>query len=433
MNSPYTVGNRPEGIATEDFNGDGVPDLVVVNYCGNDPKCGNPGTITVLLGNGDGTFTEAMNSPYTVGNGPFEVVVADFDGNGIPDLAVANSLSGTVSVLLGNGDGTFQMQQTSSTVGSPYRLVVADFDGDSKPDIAETNQNNGTVGVLLGDGTGAFTLKSSPAVGNSPVGIVAAYLDADGSVDLAVANSGDSTVSVLLGNGDGTFRTQKTYNVGPGPQEVATADFNGDGFADLVVTSFFGDAVTVVLGDGTGNFGTPQSYSLAFPQGIAVGYFNSDGVPDLAITNNGNNGGFVLLGGAATMGTLTNIFVPGSGQQQINATYSPNPDFYTGSMGSVILPGIAGFHHDHPGGDRQRPCGFARRNCSPLSHAGTECHGDAWNPRRCAGDRIGEFPRRQHRAGNGSDYDRQPGQWRSQLHPSSRCGLPLAAGRLFRR
>jgi hypothetical protein len=128
-------------VAVGDFNGDGVPDLAVAN--------GGSRTVSVLLGRGDGSFAAATN--YAAGNYPASVAVGDFNGDGVPDLAVANFGNNTVSVLLGRGDGSFAAAIHYAAGSSPYSVAVGDFNGDGWPDLATANQNSNNVSILLND------------------------------------------------------------------------------------------------------------------------------------------------------------------------------------------------------------------------------------------------------------------------------------------
>src|SRR5271170_3639957 len=149
----YPAGNAPDAVVVADLNNDGKLDIVTANF--------NSGTISVLLGNGNGTFKTQVT--YPVGNGPDSVAVADFNGDGIPDLVVANEHSGTVSILLGNGNGTFQKAITYNAGVYPSSVAVGDFNGDTHADIVVVNQYNATevtygntLTVLLGNGNGTF-------------------------------------------------------------------------------------------------------------------------------------------------------------------------------------------------------------------------------------------------------------------------------------
>ncbi len=190
---PFTGG--PQSVAVGDFNRDGKADLAVVNYSSN--------TVSVLLGNGDGTFTEAASSAET-GIQPLSVAIGDFNGDGILDLAVTNQNGGapglgSVTVLLGKGDGTFTPTAVSPMTGSnPESVAVADFNGDGKADLAIANAGSDTVTVLLGNGDGTFAAAMSPATGATPNYAAVGDFDGDGIPDLAVANNVSNSVTVLL-------------------------------------------------------------------------------------------------------------------------------------------------------------------------------------------------------------------------------------------
>src|ERR1039458_1289360 len=173
--SPFAVGTSPRSVAVGDFNGDGKPDLALANESSNN--------VTVLLDDGSGGFTAAPGSPFAAGANPFFVAVGDFNGDGKPDLAVANWSSNNVTVLLGNGSGGFTAASGSPfAVGLlPISVAVGDFNGDGKPDLAVANEASNNVTVLLGNGSGGFTAASgspfaaganpySLAVGDSKVG-----------------------------------------------------------------------------------------------------------------------------------------------------------------------------------------------------------------------------------------------------------------------
>src|ERR1039458_9200554 len=284
--SPFAVGTNPWSAAVGDFNGDGKPDLAVANESSNN--------VTVLLGNGSGGFTAASGSPFAAGANPYSVAVGDFNGDGKPDLAVANYSSNNVTVLLGNGSGGFTAASGSPFAAGilPVSVAGGGFNGDGKPDLALANYGSNNVTVLLGNGSGGFTPASgSPfAVGTGPNSVAVGDFNGDGKPDLAVANSSSNNVTVLLGNGSGGFTAAagSPFAVGARPYSVAVGDFNGDGNPDLAAANLDSDNVTVLLGNGSGGFtaasGSPFAVGTG-PASVAVGDFNGDGKPDLAVAN----------------------------------------------------------------------------------------------------------------------------------------------------
>jgi FG-GAP-like repeat len=315
----YGSGGTSSGasVAIADLNGDGKPDVVVTNACGKDSNC-TTGSLGVLLGNGDGTFQPAV----TYGSGGYldvSVAVADVNGDNKPDLLVTDNCAdnacggdGLVGVLLGNGDGSFQPVMTLSSGGKIAQWVaVADVNGDGKPDLlvangCNSNCSEGTVGMLVGNGDGTFL----PAVTYSSGGkfarsIAVADVNGDRKLDLLVANycviestcsgGGPGAVDVLLGNGDGTFQPAATYSSGADDaNSIAVADINGDGNPDLLVINQCADlincttgAVGVLLGGDDGTFQPPATYSSGgySAQSIAVADVNGDNKPDLLVTN----------------------------------------------------------------------------------------------------------------------------------------------------
>ena len=321
---------NPEFVAVSDFNRDGVPDLVVA--------CSGSNSVSVFLGNGDGTFQPARNF---AANGGQSVAVGDFNGDGVQDLAVAdynlNNVPGsdTVSVLLGNGGGTFQPARTFATAGmNPVTVAVGDFNGDGRPDLAVTNSANtssgavpGNVSVLLGNGDGTFQPARTLNVGITPAFVAVRDFNGDGRQDLAVANFRSNTVSVLLGNGDGTFLAARNFAAGAGPLSFAVGDFNGDGVSDLAVANFdFNiqgpNTVSVLLGNPDGTFQAPLSFGAGTnPDSVAVGDFNGDGLQDLAVANFNSNTVSVLINN--TVAALNTLTVNKAGTGSGSVTSSP--------------------------------------------------------------------------------------------------------------
>ncbi|HWT00602.1 MAG TPA: FG-GAP-like repeat-containing protein [Pyrinomonadaceae bacterium] len=292
--SPVTVGTSPVSVAAADFDNDGDQDLAVANI--------DDDTVTILLGDGAGGFTEAANSPFNAGPGPASVVTGDFNNDGRQDLATANAGCTDVTILLGDGAGDFSEAAGSPvTVGiTPVSITLADFNKDGKADLATANVDGDDVTILLGDGAGGFTATAtSPTAGSSPASIAAGDFNNDGKADLAVGNDNDGDVTILLGDGSGGFAEPAGSPVWVGfGVSVAVLDFNNDGRQDLAAASLAFSDVTILLGDGAGGFTESPGSPVPVGDGpftVAVGDFNRDGRPDIATPNAGCSDVTVLL------------------------------------------------------------------------------------------------------------------------------------------
>lgn len=307
----YAVGVQPTDAAVGDFNGDGKLDLAVLNQvCITDP-C-PPGTVSILLGNGDGTFQPPID--YQTAPNPVGVLVGDFNGDGIPDIAAAAAVSrissganGVVSVLIGNGDGTFQAHADSAAGTGVIGLVAADFNGDTTLDLVVDNHpspGSQTVSLLLGMGDGTFAPPTAVPVGADPTSLTTGDFDGDGKPDVAVT-TGPGRIAVLMGNGDGTFRPHVDYPCGFGPSRITAADLNRDGKLDLVVSVSTGlpsnGSISVLLGVGDGTFQPFVEYGTGTFGRVAVGDFNGDGNPDVAVAKGGSTVSVLLGNGDGTL------------------------------------------------------------------------------------------------------------------------------------
>ena len=247
----------PSGIVAGDFNRDGLLDLAVVNTCGAQNPCFpqaaplGPGSVTILLGNGDGTFT-ALPAQLPTGSIPYAIAAADLNGDGFLDLVVANSTGNTLSVFMGDGDGTFTPASASPATGNgPAALAIGDFNNDGFLDIAVANSTDNTVSILLNQNCRSVAPAActfapatvSPPVGAGPSAIATGDLNGDGFLDLVVANASSNNVTVLLGNGAGAFaavappQNSPNFSTGTAPDGVVVADFNQDGRLDIITSN----------------------------------------------------------------------------------------------------------------------------------------------------------------------------------------------------
>ena len=265
--------NAIAGIAIADFNGDGKPDLAALDYF-------NP-SLLLLKGNGDGTF-QPPQANATNGD-PQGLAVADFNGDGQPDIAIVTARN-TLSIFLGNGDGTFEPRVDYDSGRNPSSLAAADFNGDGVVDLVITNQNDNNISIFLGNGDGTFRQRVDYVATQLPASVAVADVNRDGRADLVVVNRGDTLVSVFLGNGDGTFQPAAGSLSGVAePDSIVVEDFNNDGRPDLAIAGAFGD-VSVLLGNGDGTFQPAKVItSEAVGQALALCDFNGDGKPDLVV------------------------------------------------------------------------------------------------------------------------------------------------------
>ncbi|MCX6931052.1 MAG: FG-GAP-like repeat-containing protein, partial [Verrucomicrobia bacterium] len=284
----YTTGNGAFSLALGHFDADTNLDLAVANY--------NANTITVFTGNGDGTFQ--VRSNYSVGPQPYHIVTGDFNNDGKTDLAVPILTSGNLSILLGNGDGSFQPAVNYASGSGPVYAAVGDVNGDGKQDIVVANYYADNVSLLLGQGDGTFAPAVTLAAGHYPRAVLLRDLNGDGKLDLTVFNGGDNTVSVMFGNGDGSFQPRINYATGTSDgYEITAADVNGDGWPDLVVGGYNNNAVSVLFNQGPGTFGNRADYPLPnHVVGLGAADFNGDGRLDVAVASDHGSAIWTLLG-----------------------------------------------------------------------------------------------------------------------------------------
>jgi len=295
------AGQSPQSVAVADFNGDGRLDLAVANRNSDD--------VSILLGNAGGTFSPAVN--FAVGITPIAVAVGDFNGDGRPDLAISIFDNRTIETFLGLGNGTFARAGNFEVGGNALSLAVSDFNGDGLPDLVTANAQDNTVSILMGAGNGAFDTAVDLVVGTFPQSVVVSDFNGDGRPDLAVANASSSSVSILLSNTNGTFAAKVDFAAGSDPRSVVVGDFNGDGRPDLAVANTNGNRISILLGNANGTFGNAVDFvASSGPRSVAVGDFNLDGRLDLAVANFASDNLAVFSGnGNGTFGSAVNFAV----------------------------------------------------------------------------------------------------------------------------
>jgi len=374
----FPAGNGPSKVVLGDLNADGKPDLVVSNFLTN--------TVSVLLGNGDGTFQAPrqyvigdVKTTFTPGSDTNflafrqrrDLTLADFNRDGIPDVVVTNYDSGDVSVLLGRGDGTFQAQRRFNATPNPLGLDVGDLNNDGKLDLvaidSTPSDKPNNITVLLGRGDGTFEPEQQPFLQVPDVLFLAnvrlADFNNDGRLDLAVGGGQLQGIDIYLGNGDGTFTYKGHFDGGRQSAGMAVADFNHDGNLDLVLVNFSEiHGVTVLLGNGDGTFHAfqdpssgngPDFFSGQGPDAVQVVQFHSETILPDGSTAPGPANGLSLV--VANSGELTGT-----------------PDL-VGGPGIVILPGLYDPQGNFQGFDLPIPVASAK---DPTGLAVGDVNGD---------------------------------------------------------
>lgn len=273
-------------IAGADVDGDGNVDVMIanINYAPADPGLGH--NVSVLRGNGDGTFQPAVD--YAVGGQtPLDVVAGDVDDDGKVDLITSNYHSHDLSVLIGNGDGSFRPAQHHNVGLLPTSLVLADFNEDGNDDVVVTHGDAMDLGVLLGTGDGGFAAELRYRARGLARSVTVGDFNGDGHADLATANqSNTNDVSVLTGNGDGSFNPPSDFAAGLWPTMIVSGDFNGDGHADLATANVESQDISILIGNGDATFLAPVSLPAgqfsSTTKVLAVGEFDGNGGSDIA-------------------------------------------------------------------------------------------------------------------------------------------------------
>jgi len=297
-------------VEAADMNNDGKADVIVVNI--------STATLSVLRGNGDGTYQPALVTSFASGQAPSFMAIADINVDGKADLVTLSQFNGTGSVLLGRGDGGFQLPINFSADFQSAGIAVGDFNGDARPDLAVTSTSfpSGSVSVSLGNGNGTFGPRQIFPAGNSPGSVALGDLNGDGMLDAAVANTGSSSLSVLLGNGNGSLLLATNIAVDSTPRSLTITDFDGDNKSDLAVVLQNLDQISILAGNGDGTFQFPLNVAVSLnPVFMMSDDFNGDQIPDLVVAHTSQ------FGGAGSISLLLGI---GDGSFQAPVSYALN-------------------------------------------------------------------------------------------------------------
>jgi hypothetical protein len=291
---------RPESVVVGDIDGDGKPDLAIVNDSSN--------TVSILRNTGNsGIVSFAIKLDFVTGFSPTSLAIGDIDGDGKLDLAITNNGSNTISILRNTstvGSISFATKVDYATGINPRSAVIGDFDGDGKPDLAIANESSSNVSILRNTGSYgviSFSGKVDYTAGSNPKSLSIGDLDGDGRYDLAIANYNSNTVSVFRNTsniGVISFANKIDLITGSNPQSIAVGDLDSNGKSDLVITNYSGGNISIFRNKGnidSINFAPKLDFGTGInPRSIAIGDIDGDGKPDLAVANNNNNNVSVL-------------------------------------------------------------------------------------------------------------------------------------------
>jgi hypothetical protein len=312
----YPIGNSPYTFIAADLRKGKRIDLITLNMPNGTDE---PGTISVLLGNGDGTF--APHVDYDVGDYPTGVVAGDFNDDGKIDLAVSNNFDNTISILYGNGDGTFQAQVVVDVASGPMSIATGDFNGDGKLDLIASCVGSSVVSVLLNDGKGKFTLVNSPSelFGPDLSLVITGDFNGDGNIDAIISSKIQEQLYFLAGEGNGSFKYPSALSKQALGEiySLTSADINNDGKVDLAFGAVGPTGLFVMLGEGNGKF-KPSLISMAAGVGsMAFADVNGDNLLDVAMPSTYNSLEISLGNGKGQFGISKTISTPGP-------VYGPN-------------------------------------------------------------------------------------------------------------
>ena len=318
--------SNASALTTADFNGDGIADIAATSA--------TDGTLNIQIANGDGTFRSAGTYALTAGGTGIDT--ADFNGDGVLDIVASHA--GEVGVFLGNGDGTFQtVISTTSTLGTAYDIKAGDFDQDGYADIAIVDSNT-RVSVMLGNANGTFGAETTYLTGADPESISIADFNNDGLLDIVTNETNDGGINIFLGIGDGTFGARASYQSGLSQMEdIYAGDFNNDGNLDILSNPKSGSSsISVVFGLGDGTFGSAVSTNTG--AGVAsssLGDYNGDGKLDISFSSITQDKLFVMLGnGNGTFTTAVSYASP------VDPNNIVSGDFNNDGVYDIVTAGV---------------------------------------------------------------------------------------------
>ena len=300
-------GSKPYSVAANDFNNDGHFDIVVVNSGKNN--------IGIFLGYGSGNFTSQTTYSIFPGTNPHSIIIGDFNQDYQLDVAVSNHDTNNISVLIGYNDGSFAVPTMHSTGvdSGPFGMTAGDFDNNNQSDIAVVNSGTNNIFVLMGYSVIQSQTPTTYSTGDAshPYLIAIADFDNDTQLDLAVLNYGTNNVGIFLGYGNGSFQEQMTFSTGDNslPYAIVVSDIDNDNYLDIVVGNPNIQSLGLLYGYGDGTFDTVVQYptgDLSYPRWVIVNDFNSDGYPDIGFADYGTDNMGIILGyGNRMFGNLT--------------------------------------------------------------------------------------------------------------------------------
>lgn len=332
------IGDGPQDVVAADFNLDGVDDLAII-----DTQFFGVVELQIFLNNGQGSFPSNPNQIITVTSAtPAFLSVGDFNNNGSPDIAISLQKRSQVFIYFNNGDGTFNPTPSIINTPSPWDITIGNFAGNGKRDLAILSSKTGNVSIFYGNGNGTFTVGPIISVADpltvSASSIAAGDLNQDHLDDFVVGLGSSNQVAVYL-NSAGNFSNAGTYNVGRFPAQVVLGDLNKDNILDIAVANTMSDNISVLLNNGNGTFQPAVNYPTGNfgPLGLTIGDFNGDGNADIAVINEASSSVSVLLNNGN--GTFQNPIIQPTGSAPLAITSgifikNANPSFVVASFAS---------------------------------------------------------------------------------------------------